>query len=143
VGEPRQAQAEQLINAINTHDFLRRILEEIERLQHVVFHGSPRADWSLARRTAEQILAAEILSRHHGNIDGIYFALRSHEVGGKSWAAAISELATNIHAYFTTPLGILMRRELFGEDAAFLTPEAWDWIKAQRPLTIAAGKGGE
>lgn len=122
------AQLRQLTDAIHAHDFLHRIAREIERLQRVVFHNSPNADWRNARRSAEQILIAEIVTRYAGNIDGIYFALRKMEQEGKLWAAAIRDLAAYLQPYYTTPLGIVMRRNLFGDSAVYLSPEALTWI---------------
>ncbi len=122
----RREQLGSLTAAIRTHDFLRRAAGEIERLHRVVFHDNQRADWSLAGRSAEQILAAEIVSRHRGQIDGIYFALRKMETTGKSWDEAVRDLAAALHSYYTTPLGIVMRQDLFGQDAVFITPDAYD-----------------
>jgi hypothetical protein len=124
-------QMNSLIAAIHSHDFLCRMLESMEQHHRLVFHANENADWNLVRATAEQILVAEIVSRHKGNIDGVYFALRDLEAGGRTWAAAISELAGRIHSYFTTPLGVVMRKNLFGDNAVFLTTDAYDWIARQ------------
>lgn len=129
-----------LSSAIRTHDFLHRLLREIEHLHRVVFHGNERANWKLTRASAEQILIAEIVLRHSGSFDGIYFALRKMEGEGKTWATALRDLAGYIHAYFTTPLGIVMRRDLFGDAVVFLSPDADDWV--QRAVGEAgAGRG--
>lgn len=125
-----QERIEAVTAAIHAHDFLHCLRREIEQLQKVVFHDAPRVDWKLARASAEQILAAEIITRHKGEIDGVYFALRDREEGGKPWNAALRELAGSIHSYFTTPLGIVMRRDLFGAQAVYISPEALEWIKA-------------
>lgn len=122
----------QLSAAIQAHDFLDRVVREIERLQRVVFHETPDADWRNARRSAEQILIAEIVTRYGGNIDGVYFALRKAEQEGKQWSEAIRDLAAYLHSYYTTPLGIVMRRNLFGESAAFLSPQALAWVSKER-----------
>lgn len=122
-------QIDQLTTAIHTHDHLHRVMREIEKLQQVVFHSGETPDIQRSRRSAEQILVAEILSRYHGDLDGIYHALRKMEKEGKSWAGAIRDLAGYIHSYFTTPLGIIMRRDLFGQNAIFVSPDALDWIR--------------
>lgn len=122
-------QRERLSAAIRSHEFLHRVLREIENAQRVVFHRNEQIDWKRARQAAEQILIAEVVCRYRGDFDGIYHALRRMENEGRPWNAAIRELAAGIHSYFSTPLGIIMRRDLFGEDAVFLTPEALDWIR--------------
>ncbi len=131
-------QLDGLREAIRTHDFLHRVLREIECLHRVVFHANERADWGLVRASAEQVLTAEIVSRHRGEIDGVYWALRSLERQGKSWSRAIQELANTLHSYYTTPLGVVMRADLFGEEAVFITPDAADWIRQQRGSTTRA-----
>ncbi len=128
--DPQQVRG--LTDAIHTHDFLHRILRRIEQLQQIVFHDLPEANWKNARRSAEQILIAEIVTRYHGEIDGVYFALRKREKEGSSWEAAIRDLAASMQSYFTTPLGIIMRRDLFGEDAVFLSPEAVNWMSKEK-----------
>ncbi|MFH1747656.1 MAG: hypothetical protein ABIG44_11490 [Planctomycetota bacterium] len=135
-------QVEQLTAAIQSHDFLRRLLESLEQLHRLVFHADESIDWSLVHHSAEQILIAEIVSRHDGDIDGIYHALRTFEGQGRPWGGAIQELASNMHSYFTTPLGIVMRNDLFGDDAVFISPEAHDWIRARATVrpTRSAGK---
>lgn len=125
-------QLKQLSDAIRSHDFLHRVWREIEHLQKVVFHRNERADWKLARASAEQILIAELHLRHKGNIDGVYFDLRKRESEGKTWAAALREYAGYVQAYYTTPLGIVMRRDLFGDQAVFLSPDATDWVKGAK-----------
>ena len=114
-----------LQQAIHTHDFLHRILRQIENLHRIVFHEqASHLDWQYIRKSAEEILIAEILARHQGNIDGIYFHLRNLEDSGKSWAQSIAEYSAYIHNYYTTPLGVVLRRDLFGEDSHFVTPAA-------------------
>jgi len=54
-------------------------------------------------------------------------ALRRMETDGKSWDVAIRDMAAGIHSYYTTPLGVVMRQDLFGPDAIFFTPDAYDW----------------
>lgn len=130
-------QVEPLIAAIHSHDFLRRLLEALEQHHRVVFHADEGIDWSLVRRSAEQILVAELVTRHQGNIDGVYHALRAMEAGGRPWGVAIQELAAAMHSYFTTPLGIVMRKDMFGDDAVFISPEAYDWIRRRAAARTA------
>lgn len=127
-----QDQIEALSAAIRSHEFLHRILRQIEVLQRTVFHANERADWTQTRRSAEQMLIAEIALRYRGDIDRVYFRLREIEKSGRDWAAAITEVASAIHSYFTTPLGMVMRRDLYGDDAAYLSPDAIGWM-AQVP----------
>jgi hypothetical protein len=127
-----QEQMNGLTAAIEAHDFLRRVRDGVEHQHRVVFHGNERADWSLVRRSADQILIAEIMNRHRGQIDGVYFALRKLENDGRTWDAAIQELAEQIHSYYTTPLGIVMRQNLFGSAVVFITPDALDWTDQLR-----------
>jgi hypothetical protein len=132
-------ETERLTQAIHAQDCLRRILGELEGLHRVVFHDNPNADWSLARRSAEQILIAEIVSRFQGYPDGVYFALRALEDGGKTWEAALRDTAAAMHSYYTTPLGIVMRQDLFGDQAVFFTPDAETWTQQLR----GGPEGGE
>ncbi len=118
--------------ALDSQDCLRRVVEEIAKLQRVVFHGNERADWQRVHTSARQILMAEIVTRHHGDPDGIFLNLRALEDAGRSWDAAITELATAIHSYYTTPLGVVMRQDLFGDAAVFLTPDAVEWSRRLR-----------
>lgn len=118
--------------AIRTQHHLRRVRDEIEQMQRVVFHGAERADWELARRSADQILTAEIVCRYQGDHQRVFFALRALEDSGQSWDAAIRELAAAIHSYYTTPLGMVMRQDLFGSEAVFITPDAYDWAAQLR-----------
>ncbi len=121
-------QVDALVAAIRSHDFLGRIVEALEEYHRIVFHSDETVDWALVRRSAEQILVAEIVSRHNGNFDGIYYALRALEISGKPWSVAIHELAGRMHSYFTTPLGLVMRRDLFGDDAVFILNDAPHWL---------------
>ncbi len=114
---------ERLRKAVYEHDFLHRILREIERLQRVVFHAEA-LDWQFVRASAEEILIADIVHRHQGGIDGVYYALRKSEDSGRDWRSAIHEYASYIHNYYTTPLGVVLRRGLFGERSHFVTPAA-------------------
>lgn len=127
----------ELTRSIHSHEFIHRMLREIEKLQRVVFH-SVEADPGVARRSAEQILVAEIATRYYGDIDGVYHALRKIEKSGRPWPAALRELSTTIHSFYTTPLGILMRRDMFGEEAVFVSPDAVEW--ATRTVGEAAGR---
>ncbi len=130
-------QIEGLTRAIHAQDCLRRILNELEALHRIVFHGDEQADWGLVRRSAEQILIAEIVSRHGGNPDGLFLALRALEDGGKSWDVAIRDLAAGIHSYYTTPLGVVLRQNLFGEQTVFIMPDAHEWTARLRAAPTA------
>jgi len=118
---------------VREHDHLRRVCSAIEDMHRVVFYGYREADWTRAGASAEQILIAELVSRHQGNPDGVFFALRALEDGGKTWDEAIRELAAAIHSYFTTPLGIILRQDLFGDAAVFMLPAAKEWAAELRP----------
>ena len=135
-------QSERLTAAVRSQDYLRSVCAEIVRLERVVFHAMEDADWSQSQRVGEQILVAEIVLRHRGHAEGVYYALRGMEQGGKPWAAAVHDLASYIHSYFTTPLGIIMRSDLFGEEAAFLSPEALDWVQGRSGPSEAVGASG-
>lgn len=122
-------QLEALEAAVSSHDFLSRVAGAIEQLHRVVFHDHPQINWSLVRRSADQILIAEIVNRHRGSIDGVYFALRELENRGTTWDAAIRELAGGMHSYYTTPLGVVMRQDLFGDQVVFISPDAYEWTR--------------
>ena len=127
---------EQLRQAIHSHDFLHRIMRQVEHLHRVVFHQQVKnLDLQFIRASAEEILIADILTRHEGNIDGVYYALRKVEDSGRSWQHAISDYAAYIHNYYTTPLGVLLRRDLFGEDSHFVTPAAGKYAASSSPAT--------
>ena len=119
---------ERLTAAIQSHDFLRDIVSQIEQSQNVVFHASPRAEWSNARRSAEQILITEIITRYKADVGRVQQTLRDLETNGMPWRDAIRDFAARVQSYYTTPLGIVMRRNLFGDDAIFLSPEALEWV---------------
>lgn len=119
---PREKVAS-LRQAIAEHDFLHRILRKIEHLLRVVFHAH-KIEWQYVRAAAEEILIADIMTRYAGQIDGVYHALRKREESGHSWEQAITDYATYCHNYFTTPLGIVIRLEYFGDDAHFISPAA-------------------
>jgi len=133
-----QDRIEDLLAAMREQEYLARVLEQIETLHRVVFHGDQRVDWSRVRRSAEQVLIADIVLRHGGHAEGVYFALRDLEDTGKSWEAAIRELAASIHSYFTTPLGLVMRQDLYGEAAIFISPDGQCW---QTPADGMPGAG--
>ncbi|MBN2562625.1 MAG: hypothetical protein JXQ75_17000 [Phycisphaerae bacterium] len=116
-------QHEQLRQAILDHAFLHRILRHIEYLHRVVFHADD-LDWQFIRASAEEILIADIVTRYQGDIDGVYLALRKIEDSGRSWQAAISEYAAYTHNYYTMPLGVILRKDLFGDTSHFVTPAA-------------------
>ena len=118
--------------SINGQDFLRRLATELEKLHRVVFHANTGAEWNLVGQSARQILISEIVTRHKGQSEGVYFALRQAETEGLSWDEAIHALATQMHSYYTTPLGVVLRQNLFGPDAVFFVPEAHIWKQAAR-----------
>lgn len=121
-----------LTSAVRTDDRLRRLVDEIARLHLVVFHANERLDPELVRRSAEQILIAELACRYQAEPARLLEALRAIQARGQPPHAASRQLATAIHSYFTTPLGIVMRQDLFGSDAVFVTPDAYDWLAMQR-----------
>jgi hypothetical protein len=133
-------QLNRLLAVARSQEHLRRLTDAIEQHHRLVFHSATDADWKLVRRSAEQILVAEIVTRHRGNADGVYFALRALESAGQPWDEAIHALAGTIHSYYTTPLGIVLRSDLFGEEAVFIMPEAVDWIRQRR--AAPAGRAG-
>jgi len=129
------AEFERLTRTLHGDATLGRALSEIEALHRVVFHANPRVDWSLLARSAVQILIAEIVYRHQGRPEGLLAALRAAQNSGSSIAGA----AAAIHSYYTTPLGLLMRQELFGADTVFITPDAYDWTALSKGTTRAEG----
>jgi hypothetical protein len=139
VAQLARGELERLLVAIREQDHFRRLVDEIERLHRIVFHSNTRADWSRVRDSAEQVVLADIVIRRQGDVAAVYYALRALEDGGRAWDAAIAELAAGMHSYFTTPLGIVMRQDLFGEDAIFVTPDAYDWVRALRAPRPADG----
>lgn len=131
--------------AIAEHDFLHRVLRRIEHLHRVVFHAQV-LDWRYVRAAAEEILIADIVTRHGSNIDGVYHALRKIEDAGRDWPSAINEYASYIHNYYTTPLGVVLRRDLFGEASHFVTPAAgpysvWNQPVLKKTITQPEGSG--
>jgi hypothetical protein len=142
VAQLARQEIDRLTAALQAHDYLARIVHEIEQSHRVVFHANQRVDWDLVRRSAEQILIAELVCRYQGRADGVYFALRALENAGQKWEAALQELAAAMHSYFTTPLGMVMRQDLFGSDAVFITPDAHTWTAQLkgRPATRDTGE---
>jgi len=138
-----RAQLDALTNAVRHTEYLVRLCDEVERLHRVVFHDNPRADWNRVRASAEQILIAEIVSRYGGRCEGVLEKLRSIQQAGRTWEAALRELAAAIHSYYTTPLGIVMRQDLFGEAAVFVTPDAYEWTDQNRGTEAAGMPAGE
>ncbi len=138
MGAMSKQQLDSLISAIDAHEFLSRLRDTIEQCHRLVFHANEHADWTLVRKSAEQILVTELVLRHKGNIDGIYFDLRKLEAAGMPWSAAINELANRIHSYFTTPLGIVLRKDLLGQRAVFFTSDAYEWIRRREAGRAAA-----
>ena len=114
---------ERLRKGIYDHAFLHRILRRIEYLHRVVFHARD-LDWRYVRAAAEEILIADVLTRHGGCFDGVYFHLRRSEDAGHEWQSAINDYAAYAHNCFTTPLGVVVRKDFFGEACHFVTPEA-------------------
>jgi len=114
---------ERLAKAIAEHAFLHRVLRQIEHLHRVVFHAES-LEWNYVRAAAEEILIADLITRHQGSIDGVYYALRQIEDKGQDWMGAVNEYASYVHNYYTMPLGVVMRRDLFGKAAHFVTPAA-------------------
>ncbi|MFO0972003.1 MAG: hypothetical protein U1A27_00995 [Phycisphaerae bacterium] len=129
-----------LREAVRTHEFLRRIVREVERLLRLVFHRH-ELDVMRTRASAEDIVIVDIAMRHRGNFDGIYHALRAAEDAGRSWDQALAEYAGNIHAYYTTPLGLIIRRDVLGAAATFATPTIEQFTRAfgDRPGGAATG----
>lgn len=113
----------QLRQAMQAHDFLHAVAREIENHHRLVFHAMQDVDWSQLRASAEQILMAEIVLRYQGDVSGIFKALEDLQSRGREWNAALREVAARIHSYYTTPLGIRLRADLFGPDAAFIHRE--------------------
>lgn len=109
-------QYEKLRKAIYDHDYLHRILRRVEQLHRVVFHGTS-SDWKHLRNLAEEILIADMVTRHKGGIDGVFFKLREIEDSGRDWKSAIDEYAAYVHNYYTTPLGKLLRKDVIGDAA--------------------------
>jgi len=135
-------QLEALSAAIRSRPDLQAIQAEIERLHQVVFHADRHADWALVQRSAHQILISEIVYRYGGSVEGLSANLRSIEQAGKPRAAAVRELAAAIHSYYTTPLGMVMRQDLFGPHTVFITPDAYEWT-AQLRGRGQASQGGQ
>jgi hypothetical protein len=130
---------ERLTQTLHAHDYLEQIVREIETLQRVVFYAHPDADWRLQHRSAEQILIAELVYRYQRQPERVLAALRAVERSGRTWEAAIGELAAAAHSYYTTPLGMVMRQDLFGPQAVFVTPDAYMWAAQTRGRPGAPG----
>lgn len=128
-------QIDTLLTTITREDYLRRLRDEIGELHRIVFHRDHHIDWDLVRHSAEQILMSEIVCRYQGRPEGVLAALRAAQSARKSWDAAVHEQATAMHSYFTTPLGMVMRQDLFGADAVFIIADAYDWVAQQREPT--------
>lgn len=128
-----RSELERLGAAIRDQEWLARLAGEIERLHRVVFHGNTRADWSRVRASAEQILIAEIVNRHRGDIGGLHAVVEAQARRARGWDAALAQTAAGMHSYYTTPLGVVMRQDLFGPDAIFFTADAYEWTEQLRP----------
>lgn len=120
---------EQIRKAIYDHDYLHRILRRIEQLHRIVFHDD-ESNWKQLRTMAEDILIADMVTRHHGGIDGVFFKLREIENSGRDWKSAIDEYAAYIHNYYTTPLGRILRNDVL---AAMPRPAANDLSPSDQP----------
>ncbi len=131
-----------LRHAVQTYDVLRRVVRQIETLHRLVFHRY-ELDATKFRAAAEEILMADVEMRHRGNFDGVYFALRAAEDAGKKWDQAVADYAASSHAYYTTPLGLLIRRDLFGDAASFVSPQAMQLATAfQAGRSLASPSAG-
>ncbi|MDX2200505.1 MAG: hypothetical protein SF069_16240 [Phycisphaerae bacterium] len=122
-----------LYEAIRSHDYLAALVNEIEGLHRLVFHANIDADWSQVRASAEQIVMAELATRYAADIRKLHGAIEDLERRGRERSLALRELASRIHSYYTTPLGVLLRRELFGDQAVFLSA-----VDAERFLAAAS-----
>jgi hypothetical protein len=138
-----QDELARLRHAVQTYDVLRRVVRQVETLHRLVFHRY-ELDATKFRAAAEEILMADIVMRHRGNFDGVYFALRAAEDAGKKWDQAVADYAASSHAYYTTPLGLLIRRDLFGDAASFVSPQAMQLTAAFQagPAPESAAAGG-
>jgi hypothetical protein len=125
-------QLNELAGVIAAQPPLRALRDELVRLHKVVFHSYADARVEDIERSAEQILITEIVSRHHGRPEVLLDTLQAKQASGTSHADAVRELVRSIHSYYTTPLGVVMRQDLFGNQAVFLTPDAQDWTTRQR-----------
>jgi hypothetical protein len=108
-------QCDSLRAAIYSQDLLRHILSRIEHLQRVEFHAQ-RLQGDRVRTEAEEILIADIVTRFQGRVEDVQTALHKLELGGKSRQQAVSEYAMYIHNYYTMPLGVILRKHMFGRD---------------------------
>ena len=127
-----EAQRHEYGRLIQSHDFLRDLVAEIEAAQRLVFHSNENADWERARASAQQVLIAELVTRYRGAVERVYAALEDLQRRGREWPVAIRELAARIQSYYTTPLGMMIRAELFGEDAVFLSPDSAKYLAVVR-----------
>ena len=116
-------QLARLRRAIQEHEFLQRILRRVEQLHRVVFHEE-QPDGQLVRNSAEDILIADIMVRHQGDIDGVHEALHKIQNTGQTSSQALLDYAAYIHNYYTMPLGVVMRKDLFGNEAHFAASAA-------------------
>lgn len=116
-------QLAELRAAIQAHDFLHSLVREVENHHRLVFHSLPKVDWSKVQPSAEQIVIAELCLRYRGKVEGMYKALEDLQRRGREWSIAIREMAGRIHSYYTTPLGMRLRLDLFGDEGVFISPE--------------------
>ncbi len=66
--------------------------------------------------------------------------LHGMQEADRSWDDAVTELATKLHSYYTTPLGIVMRQDMFGDQAVFFTPDVYAWTERQRGENTGDGE---
>lgn len=132
-------QLAQLTDTLRADGLCQELLRDIERLHRVVFHSSATADWSRAGKSAEQIILADVAMRHDGDLQKLHAEYAQNQQAGRSNDEARQTIAARLHSYYTTPLGITIRRDLFGDDAVFFVPEAAEWLSggsaADRPQT--------
>jgi hypothetical protein len=112
-----QSQIDSLRAAVMGLDFARQVAGAVERC------CSASASARRAAATwAEQVLIAEMALRHRGQFEGLYLSLRRLQGELGSWSAAVGELADRLYRYYATPLGAILCRELFADDAVHYCP---------------------
>ncbi len=132
-----QTQVDSLRAAIVGMDFGRQVVAAVENLHRSTLADFPEADLSRAAASAEQIVIAEIVLHYRGQIEGLYLALRREERGQGGRPAAVQTLATRLHVYFTAPLGVVLRKVLFADDAVFVLPQAHEWTAPAEDVQLA------
>ncbi len=132
-----QTQVDSLRAAVVGMDFARQVVAAVEGLHRLALADCPGADLSRAAASAEQIVIAEIVLHYRGQIEGLYLALRREEGERGGRPAAVQALATRLHVYYTAPLGVVLRKVLFADDAVFVLPEAHDWTAPVEDVRLA------